>query len=539
MRAGEFADGAHVLRAKIDMAVAEHQRCATRCSTASATPHHHRTGDAWCIYPMYDYAHPLSDAIEGVTHSLCTLEFEDHRPLYDWCIEQAGDRAPAAAVRVRAAQPELHGDEQAQAAAAGRAEARRRLGRSAHADARRACAAAATRRNRSATSARASASRRRKTSSTSACSSTACARISTGARRARWRCCARSSWCSRTTRKARSSTWTSSTTPRTRPPARARCRSRARSTSSATTSWKIRRRSSSGWRPGREVRLRNAYLVTCTEVDQGRRRRDRRAARHLRSRRRAAATRPTAARSKATLHWVSAAHAVDAQVRLYDRLFTVEDPDGAAAKTGVGLHHAHQPRVARGAHGLPARADARPTRRRARASSSSGSAISAPIPIRGRARRSSTAPCRSRTPGPGPPPATARDGGTRQRPETLMRVAIVGGPGVGKSTLVRQLADLYHNGSYGEGEKGVWDPRSSKTSPPAQPGRRHRVLRAPLRRQLPRRRRPRPARQGDLLRGRAHHARSAHRRIPGAVSRGAAPGRWRSATRGSPTGSSC
>src|SRR5690606_38221697 len=52
---------------------------------------HHRTGTAWCIYPMYDYAHALSDAIEGITHSLCTLEFEDHRPLYDWCIDELRD----------------------------------------------------------------------------------------------------------------------------------------------------------------------------------------------------------------------------------------------------------------------------------------------------------------------------------------------------------------------------------------------------------------------------------------------------------------
>ena len=61
--------------------------CATRCCTASGTPTHHRTGDAWCIYPMYDYAHPIEDALEGITHSLCTLEFEDHRPLYDWVID--------------------------------------------------------------------------------------------------------------------------------------------------------------------------------------------------------------------------------------------------------------------------------------------------------------------------------------------------------------------------------------------------------------------------------------------------------------------
>jgi glutaminyl-tRNA synthetase len=85
MRAGEFEDGAYTLRAKIDMAspnINMRDPALFRIRRA----HHHRTGDAWCIYPMYDYAHALSDAIEGITHSLCTLEFEDHRPLYDWCV---------------------------------------------------------------------------------------------------------------------------------------------------------------------------------------------------------------------------------------------------------------------------------------------------------------------------------------------------------------------------------------------------------------------------------------------------------------------
>jgi glutaminyl-tRNA synthetase len=85
MRAGEFPDGAHVLRAKIDMASPNfNMRDPTLYRIRHAT--HHRTGDAWCIYPMYDFAHPLSDAIERITHSLCTLEFEDHRPLYDWLV---------------------------------------------------------------------------------------------------------------------------------------------------------------------------------------------------------------------------------------------------------------------------------------------------------------------------------------------------------------------------------------------------------------------------------------------------------------------
>jgi len=88
MRAGDFPDGAHVLRAKIDMA-SPNLNMRDPVLYRIRRAHHHRTGDTWCIYPMYDYAHPLSDAIEGVTHSICTLEFEDHRPLYDWLVENA------------------------------------------------------------------------------------------------------------------------------------------------------------------------------------------------------------------------------------------------------------------------------------------------------------------------------------------------------------------------------------------------------------------------------------------------------------------
>ncbi len=86
MRAGEFADGAHVLRAKIDMAAPNiNLRDPVLYRIRRAT--HQRTGDAWCIYPMYDFAHTISDALEGITHSLCTLEFEDHRPLYEWFLD--------------------------------------------------------------------------------------------------------------------------------------------------------------------------------------------------------------------------------------------------------------------------------------------------------------------------------------------------------------------------------------------------------------------------------------------------------------------
>ena len=89
MRAGEFADGSRTLRAKIDMA-SPNINLRDPALYRIRKAHHHRTGDAWCIYPMYDYAHALSDWIEGITHSLCTLEFEDHRPLYDWCLIALG-----------------------------------------------------------------------------------------------------------------------------------------------------------------------------------------------------------------------------------------------------------------------------------------------------------------------------------------------------------------------------------------------------------------------------------------------------------------
>ncbi len=86
MKAGEFADGSMVLRAKIDMA-SPNMNLRDPVLYRIMRAHHHNTGDDWCIYPMYDYAHPLEDALEHITHSLCTLEFENHRPLYDWVIE--------------------------------------------------------------------------------------------------------------------------------------------------------------------------------------------------------------------------------------------------------------------------------------------------------------------------------------------------------------------------------------------------------------------------------------------------------------------
>ena len=93
MKAGEFPDGAHVLRAKIDMA-SPNLNMRDPVMYRILHTEHHRTGDDWCIYPMYDFAHGQSDSIEGITHSICTMEYEDHRPLYDWFLQELGMYRP-------------------------------------------------------------------------------------------------------------------------------------------------------------------------------------------------------------------------------------------------------------------------------------------------------------------------------------------------------------------------------------------------------------------------------------------------------------
>ncbi|QCF25613.1 glutamine--tRNA ligase/YqeY domain fusion protein [Hydrocarboniclastica marina] len=105
MRAGEYEEGSHVLRARIDMASPNmNMRDPILYRIRFRT--HHQTGDTWCLYPMYDFTHPISDALEGVTHSLCTLEFEDHRPLYDWVIENTS--VPAAPRQIEFARLNLN-----------------------------------------------------------------------------------------------------------------------------------------------------------------------------------------------------------------------------------------------------------------------------------------------------------------------------------------------------------------------------------------------------------------------------------------------
>ena len=190
MRAGEFPNGARVLRAKIDMASGNINLRDPVLYRILNAPHP-RTGTTWKIYPSYDFAHGQSDAIEGITHSICTLEFEDHRPLYDWFIDNLP--VPSQPHQYEFARLNLTYTVLSKRVltAAGARRSCQRLGRSAHADARRTCAGAACRRRRSAISSSASASPRPTASSMSACSSSPCARCSTKPRCAAWRCSGR------------------------------------------------------------------------------------------------------------------------------------------------------------------------------------------------------------------------------------------------------------------------------------------------------------------------------------------------------------
>ena len=211
---------------------------------------HHRTGNKWCIYPMYDYAHPLSDAIEKITHSICTLEFEAHRPLYDWCIREA-EVFPSQQIEFARAQPDLHGDVEAQARSSWcKSKLVVGLGRSAHADAGGPAAARlhargdprllrAHRRGQGRQHRRRRAARARP------------ARGSQPALPARDGGAAAAQGGDRELPRGRGARARRAAAPRgSRRRARARCRSRACSTSSATTSARIRPRTGSAWRRG-------------------------------------------------------------------------------------------------------------------------------------------------------------------------------------------------------------------------------------------------------------------------------------------------
>ena len=246
MKNGEFPDGKRTLRAKIDMASPNIWMRDPVLYRIRHSAHHH-TGDKWCIYPMYDFAHCLSDYIEGITHSICTLEFEVHRPLYDWILENLDLPRPLPhQYEFAKLSPDVHHHVQAQADPARERQGGVGLGRPAHADHQRAAPARRARRRRCASSHTTSASRNSTASPTWPCSNTAI-REDLNKRALRRLAVLRPLKVVITNidPQVTSRNSTRSTIPKIRPPARARSRSATRCTSSRTTSWKRRRRNSS------------------------------------------------------------------------------------------------------------------------------------------------------------------------------------------------------------------------------------------------------------------------------------------------------
>ena len=331
MRAGEFADGRHVLRAKIDMASPNiNMRDPVLYRIRHAE--HHRTGDAWCIYPMYDFAHPLSDAIEGITHSLCTLEYEDHRPLYDWCVEHAGtEHRPR---QYEFARLNLSYTVMSKRKLLQLVEQQHVMGWD---DPRMPTVTGLRRRGYTPEAIR-----------------DFCQRIGVAKKEnvidiGLLEHCVREDLNRRAPRAMgvlRPLKVVLTNYPADRVE-QMRVVNNPEDASAGTREVPFAREL---WieaddfmedppkkffrlAPGREVRLRNAYLITCTEAvkDAAGRVVELRCTYDPATR---GGDAPDGRKVKATLHWVAAAHAVDAEVRLYDRLFSVEDPDGAAVKAG-------------------------------------------------------------------------------------------------------------------------------------------------------------------------------------------------------------
>jgi glutaminyl-tRNA synthetase len=334
MRAAEFPDGAHVLRAKIDM---RSPNITMRDPVLYRIRHaeHHRTGRAWCIYPMYDFAHPLSDAIEGVTHSLCTLEYVDHRPLYDWVIAHAG--TPATPRQYEFARLNLSYTIMSKRKLLQLVEQKHVSGWD---DPRLPTITALRRRGYTPESIRDFCARvgvAKKENVIDVGLLEHCVREDLNQRAPRAMAVLRPLKLVLTNypegRSEEMDVVNNAADPSagTRRVAFSREIYIERDDFMEEPPKKFFRLA-----PGREVRLRNAYLVTCTEAVKD-------ASGAIVELRGTydPATRggdaPDGRKVKATLHWVSAAHAADAEVRLYDRLFTTEDPDGLAAKSDVDI----------------------------------------------------------------------------------------------------------------------------------------------------------------------------------------------------------
>jgi glutaminyl-tRNA synthetase len=331
MRAGEFEDGAHVLRAKIDMA-APNITLRDPVLYRIRHAHHHRTGDAWCIYPMYDFAHPLSDAIEGVTHSLCTLEYVDHRPLYDWCVEHAGTAARPR--QYEFARLNLNYTVMSKRKLLQLVQQRHVTGWD---DPRMPTISGLRRRGFTPESIR------------DFCTRVGVAKKENVIDIGLLEHCVREDLNRRAPRamavlrplKVVLVNYPDDTVEHmdvVNNPEDASAGTRAvpfgreiyieRDDFMEDPPKKFFRLA-----PGREVRLRNAYMITCTEVikDASGEVVELRATYDPATR---GGNAPDGRKVKATLHWVSVPHAVDSEVRLYDRLFTAEDPDGDASRAG-------------------------------------------------------------------------------------------------------------------------------------------------------------------------------------------------------------
>jgi glutaminyl-tRNA synthetase len=332
MRAGEFPDGAHVLRAKIDMASPNiNMRDPVLYRIRHAE--HHRTGNAWCIYPMYDYAHPLSDAIEGVTHSLCTLEYEDHRPLYDWTVAQAGTaHVPR---QYEFARLKLNYTVMSKRKLLQLVAQKHVTGWD---DPRMPTISGLRRRGFTPESIRDFCNRigvAKKENVIDVGLLEHCVREDLNRRAPRAMAVLRplrlvlTNYPEDATEHMDVVNNPEDPSAGTRRVPFSRVIFIERDDFMEDPPKKFFRLA-----PGREVRLRNAYLITCTDVVK-----DASGAILELHGTYDPATRggdaPDGRKVKATLHWVSAAHAVDAEVRLYDRLFSVEDPDGAASKAGT------------------------------------------------------------------------------------------------------------------------------------------------------------------------------------------------------------
>jgi len=334
MRAAEFPDGAHVLRAKIDM---RSPNITMRDPVLYRIRHadHHRTGTTWCIYPMYDFAHPLSDAIEGITHSFCTLEYVDHRPLYDWAIAHC--EPPGTPRQYEFARLNLNYTIMSKRKLRQLVEQKHVSGWD---DPRMPTISGLRRRGFTAEAIRDFCARvgiAKKENVIDVSLLEHCVREDLNRRAPRAMAVLRPLKLVLTNYPEGQSEVMAMVNHPDDPAAGTRQVPFSREVYIERDDFmedppkKYFRLA-----PGREVRLRNAYLITCTHAIKD-------AAGEIVELRGSydPATRggdaPDGRKVKATLHWVSAAHAVDAEVRLYDRLFTADDPEGAAAKANAEL----------------------------------------------------------------------------------------------------------------------------------------------------------------------------------------------------------